>query len=142
MTAAPANKAASAKTPGAAELEACNEVVLVGRLSAAPVTKTLPSGDELISWRVVVDRADGGVQASGLRLPTVDTIDCIAYKAGVRRLAGRWSGGEILHIRGSLRRRFWRGAQGPASRCEVEVTAAKKLAPAAGKVSRRIETTA
>jgi single-strand DNA-binding protein len=115
---------------------------LIGRLSGAPVSKTLPSGDELISWRLVVDRAVGGVQASGARLPTVDTIDCIAYKAGVRRLAGRWSGGEILHIRGSLRRRFWRGAQGTASRCEVEVIEAKKLAAAVASVSRRTGTTA
>jgi single-strand DNA-binding protein len=119
-----------------------NEVVLVGRLPAAPVAKTLPSGDELMSWRLVVDRADGGVQASGVRLPTVDTIDCIAYKAGVRRLARRWSGGEILHIRGSLRRRFWRSTAGPASRYEVEVVEAKKLATAPVSVTRRTGTNA
>jgi single-strand DNA-binding protein len=122
---------ATAKKISATEFDACNEVVLVGRLSAAPVAKTLPSGAELISWRLIVERVDGGVQANGVRLPTVDTIDCIAYKAGVRRLASRWGGGEILHVRGSLRRRFWRGAQGPASRCEVEVMEAKKLASAA-----------
>lgn len=136
MTATPA------KGTSAIELQAYNEVVLVGRLSGAPVAKTLPSGDELVSWRLVVDRADGGVQPSGVRLPTVDTIDCITYRAGVRRLASRWSGGEILHIRGSLRRRFWRGSQGPASRCEVEVIEAKKLAPAVPSVSRRTGTTA
>ena len=129
---------ASAKKTSANELAACNEVTLIGRLSAEPVAKTLPSGDELISWRLVVERAGGGTQSSGARLPTVDTIDCITYKAGVRRLASRWSGGEILQVRGALRRRFWRGAQGPASRCEVEVIEAKKLAQASGAVKRRI----
>jgi single-strand DNA-binding protein len=104
-----------------------NEVVLVGRVSAEPTTRVLPSGDELVSWRLIVDRDNHGVQPTGIRLPTVDTIDCVAHKAGVRRAASRWSGGEILEVRGALRRRFWRGAQGAASRCEVEVLVAKKV---------------
>jgi single-strand DNA-binding protein len=128
---------AATNVQGATTPAAHNEVILVGRLSAAPTARTLPSGDELISWRLVVERAGGRTQASGVRLPTVDTIDCITYRAGVRRLASRWSGGEILQVSGALRRRFWRGAQGPASRCEVEVMAAKKLAQASGDVTRR-----
>jgi single-strand DNA-binding protein len=41
-------------------------------------------------------------------------------------MAARWSAGDMLEIQGALRRRFWRGAGGTASRCEVEVSAAKK----------------
>jgi single-strand DNA-binding protein len=109
--------------------EVCNEVLLIGRLAGPPTSRTLPSGDELISWRLVVDRLHRDVRASaGVRQPTVDTIDCVALRAGVRRLAGRWEAGDVLEIRGALRRRFWRGAQGTASRCEVEVIHAKKVA--------------
>jgi single-strand DNA-binding protein len=108
--------------------QACNEVVLIGRLAGPPTTRTLHSGEELISWRLVVDRLNRDVRAStGVRQPTVDTIDCIARRAGVRRLASRWVAGDVLEIRGALRRRFWRGAQGTASRCEVEVDQAKKV---------------
>jgi single-strand DNA-binding protein len=109
-----------------------NEVVLVGRVAAEPTTRALPSGDGLVSWRLIVDRDNHGVQPRGMRLPTVDTIDCVAHKAAVRRAASRWTGGEIVEIRGALRRRFWRGAQGAASRCEVEVLAAKKVSARSG----------
>jgi single-strand DNA-binding protein len=34
-----------------------NEVYLVGRLSGEPIERELPSGDLLLSWRLVVDRA-------------------------------------------------------------------------------------
>ncbi|MDQ1464033.1 MAG: single-strand DNA-binding protein [Actinomycetota bacterium] len=130
----------------AAEPAAHNEVVLVGRLSGLPTTRTLPSGDELLSWRMVVGRDNRAAgRSDGGRSPTVDTIDCVAHRAAVRRLAAKWIGGEILEVKGALRRRFWRGAQGPASRCEVEVLEAKKLKAGAGPgraVRRRSETTA
>jgi single-strand DNA-binding protein len=117
-----------------------NEVVLVGRLSGLPTSRTLPSGDELLSWRLVVGRDNRAAgRTDGGRSPTIDTIDCVARRAAVRRLAAKWIGGEVLEVRGALRRRFWRGAQGPASRCEVEVLEAKKLKPGAepGRAVRR-----
>jgi single-strand DNA-binding protein len=148
--------AAKARQP-AHDAAARNDVVLVGRVSAEPSPRVLPSGDELLSWRLVVGRVTvgrvtvgraTGSPATGSRAagskpattnaPTIDTIDCIAYKAAVRRLAARCVGGEILEVHGALRRRFWRGANGLASRYEVEVFAAKRLSP----VTRRSETTA
>jgi len=128
--------AAKAKQP-AHDAEGRNDVVLVGRVSAEPSMRVLPSGDELLSWRLVVGR-DAAARAATANAPTIDTIDCIAYKAAVRRLAARCIGGEILEVHGALRRRFWRGANGLASRYEVEVFAAKRLSPA----TRRSETTA
>jgi single-strand DNA-binding protein len=110
--------------------EGHNEVVLGGRVSGEPTVRVLPSGDELVSWRLVVGRDNRGLSASGRQLPTVDTIDCVAFKAGVRRTATRWAGGEVVEVRGELRRRFWRGAQGAASRCEVEVFEIKKIGAA------------
>jgi single-strand DNA-binding protein len=113
-----------------AVVEGHNEVVLGGRVSGEPTVRVLPSGDELVSWRLVVGRDNRGLSATGRQLPTVDTIDCVAFKPGVRRTAARWAGGEVVEIRGELRRRFWRGPQGAASRCEVEVLEIKKISAA------------
>ena len=120
----------SAGPSRAAVVEGHNEVVLGGRVSGEPTVRVLPSGDELVSWRLVVGRDNHGVSATGRQPPTVDTIDCVAFKAGVRRTAARWAGGEVVEVRGELRRRFWRGAQGAASRCEVEVLEIKKISAA------------
>jgi single-strand DNA-binding protein len=108
-------------------VESVNEVRLVGRLSGEPVVRTLPSGDELTVWRLVVDRQTdkSGSSTSGGRSPSIDTIDCVAHRPSVQRLAARWSAGDTLEVQGALRRRFWRGGGGTASRCEVEVVAAK-----------------
>ena len=114
----------------AAVVEGHNEVVLGGRVSGEPTVRVLPSGDELVSWRLVVGRDNHRVSPTGRQLPTVDTIDCVAFKAGVRRTAARWAGGEVIEVRGELRRRFWRGAQGAASRCEVEVLEIRKIGAA------------
>ncbi len=115
---------------GACVVDGHNEVVLGGRVSGQPTVRVLPSGDELVSWRLVVGRDNRGLSPSGRQLPTVDTIDCVAFKAGVRRVSSRWVGGEVIEVRGELRRRFWRGAAGAASRCEVEVLQVKRIGAA------------
>ncbi|MDT7548546.1 MAG: hypothetical protein QOE84_940, partial [Actinomycetota bacterium] len=38
------------------DAQARNEVALVGRVSAPAEERVLPSGDVLLTWRVVVDR--------------------------------------------------------------------------------------
>lgn len=98
-----------------------NEVQLVGRLAADPVERTLPSGDVLVTWRLVVRRP-----AHSRRGPPVDTIDCVAWVTRLRRSATRWSAGDIIECAGALRRRFWRTAGGAVSRCEVEVSRARR----------------
>ncbi|MDQ1486316.1 MAG: single-strand DNA-binding protein [Actinomycetota bacterium] len=108
-----------------------NDVFLTGRLSAEPTTRTLPSGDEITSWRLVIDRFGSGgrgAQVPGHRPVTVDTIDCVGHRKGIQRAAARWAPGDVIEVRGALRRRFWRGQQGAASRYEVEVLQAKRLA--------------
>jgi single-strand DNA-binding protein len=110
----------------------CNEVALVGRVSAQAEERTLPSGDVLVSWRLVVERPPSRRQPpEGTRPVTVDTIDCVAWSGGVRRTATGFAAGDVVRVEGALRRRFWRaGAGGPASRYEVEVQTAKRLAKA------------
>jgi single-strand DNA-binding protein len=97
-----------------------NQVYLRGRLGADVVHRELPSGDPLASFRLTVDRPSG----SRVR---VDSIDCAASLAKVRRSLERVVEGDELEVTGALRRRFWRGAAGLASRYEVEVTEVKVM---------------
>jgi single-strand DNA-binding protein len=112
-----------------------NEVIVAGRVAAAPSQRALPSGDELVTFRVVVDRPPA---APARRTPTVDTIDCAAWTGRCRRSAARLDAGDVVEITGSLRRRFWRAPTGPVSRTEVEVATIRVLSRAsrAGRVSR------
>jgi single-strand DNA-binding protein len=99
-----------------------NHVRLVGRVSAPATERVLPSGDTLASWRIVVARP---VQPAGGA--TVDTIDCSAWTASARRAARSLHEGDNVEVTGALRRRFWRGPAGPASRYEVEVATIRRL---------------
>lgn len=109
-----------------------NEVRISGRVAAPPEDRALPSGDELTAFRVVVDRpATRQQSAPGRRPVTVDVVDCVVWAAGVRRTVTTWQAGDVVELQGALRRRFWRGPGGPASRYEVEVLKAKRLVRAA-----------
>jgi single-strand DNA-binding protein len=111
------------------ESTARNEVLLVGRLAAAPEERVLPSGDVITTFRLVVDRT-GPRRPSAGRTVTIDSLECIGWTAAARRSAATLSAGDVLEVRGALRRRFWRGRSGPASRYEVEVERLKRLAKA------------
>lgn len=105
-----------------------NEVVLVGRVSGAPQERELASGDRLVSWRVVVARPPQRRPApAGTRAVTIDTLDCVAWKAPLRRTARGLSDGDVVAVEGALRRRFWRAGVGAASRTEVEVERVRRL---------------
>ena len=117
----------SSHAPEGVSLAGRNEVVLLGRVSGAPEERDLPSGDRLVSWRLVVERPPLRKPPTGVRLPTVDTLDCVARAAGPRRTAKALADGDVVVLEGSLRRRFWRGAAGAASRTEVEVDVVRRL---------------
>lgn len=106
-----------------------NEVIVAGRLAAGALPKQLPSGDEIVTWRLVVDRAVAGGKRK------VDVVDCTAFGARVRRQALTWSEGEVIEVIGALRRRFWRSPGGLQSRCEVEVDTASRRSRAASRRS-------
>ena len=110
------------------QVEGRNEVLLVGRVSAPAEERDLPSGDVIMTWRLVVDRPpvrrprpDGG------RTPSVDTLDCVAWTAGLRRTARSLAAGDVVVVEGALRRRFWRAGAAAASRCEVEVSRVRRV---------------
>ena len=129
MAARSAVRSAEDPTPGGTE--AVNEVRLRGRLAAEADERVLPSGDTVVTFRLVVDRSP---RAGGSRTTTagtrVDTLDCAVFKADLRRRAKSWRAGDVLEVRGGLRRRFFRTGGGPASRYEVEVGAAARVARA------------
>lgn len=90
-----------AGAPVAAEssVEPRNEVLLVGRVSGEPEERELPSGDVLVTWRVVVDRpAPRRPPPEGVRLTTVDTLDCVAWSSGVRRTARALVTGDVVAV--------------------------------------------
>lgn len=102
--------------------EHVNEVHIVGRMADDPVVRTLPSGDEIVTVRIVVNRPppdpDSGSRGS------VDTVTCTAWVGDVRRWFLGSSAGDVVEIHGALRRRFWRNASGLNNTYEVEVTSA------------------
>ena len=101
-----------------------NSVHLIGRLAAEPEAREMPSGDVAVTWRLVVDRAEPDARGR------VDTLACIAWSAPQRRTALRWRAGDTVEVDGALRRRFWRTPGGTASRYEIEVHSARRLAAA------------
>lgn len=98
-----------------------NSVALLGRLADVPEERELPSGDLLLTFRLVIDRPT----RSGQGRRQVDTIDCAAWSTRVQRSVRAWSAGDLVTVEGRLRRRFLRGSVG-ISRIEVEVTRARR----------------
>jgi single-strand DNA-binding protein len=109
-----------------AESEAgVNEVIVGGRVSGAPEQRELPSGDTVVQLRLVVPRPVPRPGA-GREGATVDTIDVACWTKALQRKAVRLKPGDLVTVRGALRRRFWRSPVGPASRYEVEACALER----------------
>jgi single-strand DNA-binding protein len=115
-------------------LEHRNEVHLIGRVSSDPVLLTLPSGDSVVSVRLVVERPRP--PAGHGRRQQVDTVACAGWPSALRRTLLRWGSGDVVEVHGSLRRRFWRAEGVPQSRYEVELSGARRLARARASQAR------
>jgi single-strand DNA-binding protein len=101
-----------------------NLVRLVGRVSADPETRQLPSGDEVVTFRLVVRRSAAARRRSK---QVVDTIECTVWRAALRRSVVRLTAGTEVAVEGQLRRRFTRGGAGPVSWVSVEVDACRRV---------------
>ena len=107
-----------------AQPTATNEVRLCGRVSKQPDQRVLPSGDRLVSLRVIVPRPQNQAGSS----VSVDTFDCVAWTRRTGDALLKLAPDGRVDITGVLRRRFWRGASGGAvSRVEVEVSRVRRL---------------
>lgn len=107
-----------------------NCVALRGRVSSAPVERTLPSGDVIVTLRVVVAREKTPMSTKSKQ--TSDWVDCAAWGGRVRRSVVRWGVGDVVEIEGALRRRFFRSEARTSTRVEVEVLSGRLLERAAG----------
>ena len=107
-----------------------NEVRLCGRLSAPAEERTLPSGDVIVTLRIVIPRPSptrrtGSVEGES-RSGQVDTIDVVCWSAATRRAALRLEAGATIEIDGALRRRFFATPAGRQSRYEVEAQTVRR----------------
>ena len=105
----------------ASEEEHHNEVVVAGRVTAEPRFRELPSGDHLATWRICVARHP----STRFRGRRVDSITCVSFDEGLHEHLRGWRLGDVVDVRGALRRRTWRGTAGPRSVCEVEATSVR-----------------
>jgi single-strand DNA-binding protein len=90
----------------------------VGRVSAVPERRDLPSGDQLVTFRVVVDRPP----QKGVSKRAVDVIDVACWTKRTQRTAAGLEPDDTVRVEGALRRRFFAAAGGRASRYEVEAS--------------------
>jgi single-strand DNA-binding protein len=100
-----------------------NEVRLRGRVAVPAVARTLPSGDRLVTARLIIDRDQEARRRSAQR---VDVIECIAWTRRTQRSVLSWTPGDVVEIAGAIRRRFYRDGGSPISRFEVEIRAARR----------------
>lgn len=123
QTAKKVARKAPTREPDDSEVPA-NEVRLLGRLSAAPATVELPSGDVLMTFRISVSRAPtaGRAPSSGQR---VDSVPCTAWAPRLRRSIATWRAGDLVEVVGAVRCRFYQAGGATRSRVEVEASAAR-----------------
>jgi single-strand DNA-binding protein len=94
-----------------------NVVVLAGRLSDDPETRTMPSGDEVVRFRLHVPHPE----RRALPLPVS------VWERAARRACHALSRGDAVLVRGQLVRRFFRDGAGGRSVTEVVATEVRKL---------------
>jgi single-strand DNA-binding protein len=101
---------------------AINQVFLVGKVNSPGVEKTLPSGDCVVEFRILVDR-----EKPRGKKREVDVLDIATWNTRLRKRALSLQVDEWVEIEGSLRRRFWRGPAGLASRWQVEASEVRRI---------------
>lgn len=105
-----------------------NQVTVVGRLSRAAEQRSLPSGDSLVTFRIIVDRPPAALKRSKQK---VDTFECVVWTARLRNSVTKLAGGEFVEVKGQLRRRFSRINGSPASFVSIEAEEVRKVEIAA-----------
>jgi len=109
-----------------------NDVVLRGRVSAPAELRELPSGDRLVTFRLVVRRPEPRARGQ-----SVDVLTCITYDRGLQRRVAAWEPGDVVEVEGALQRRFWRTPSGTASICEVNCRRGRKVPRSSGGATVR-----
>ncbi len=110
-----------------------NEVTLVGRVSAAPERRELPSGDQLVTLRLVVDRPQPTGARAKCHKRAVDVIDVACWSKRTQRTAAGLVADDGVRVEGALRRRFFATGGGRASRYEVEASRLVRVSRASAR---------
>ena len=97
---------------------ALNDVLLRGRISTLAIEKELPSGDKVCEFRIVIARTN----EEGF-----DAIDISAWSSKLRRTALALKSDQWVEVTGSIKRRFWRGSTGLASRWQIDANEITRL---------------
>jgi single-strand DNA-binding protein len=105
-----------------------NLVRLRGKVSTSPEERALPSGTSIVTMRLSVPR-EPSPMTEGSR-QTADWVDCSAWGRKTRRTVSGWRAGDLVELEGALRRRFYRGASGTATRLEVEILSGRLVSRA------------
>ncbi|MER6626204.1 single-stranded DNA-binding protein [Streptomyces sp. NPDC000931] len=100
-----------------------NDVFVVGRVTAAPSERELPSGDRLVTWRICVARPD----VPGRRRARADSMTLVSFDPRLCAAVEGWRVGDVVRVTGELRRRTWRGWNGIHSVLEVEADSASRV---------------
>lgn len=102
-----------------------NDVHLVGRVSSLPISRIFPSGDEVVEFRITIERKSGYRSITGRK--EVDSLELGAWKARERRKALKLVPGDFVNVQGSVHRRFWSSPKGLSSRWQIEIHLLQKL---------------
>lgn len=92
-----------------------NQVILMGRLTRDPETRTTPSGKTVTSFSIAVDRAGQDDQA--------DFFDVTAWEKTGELVQQYLSKGRRVLVQGRLRQDSWDDKETGKKRSRVEVTA-------------------
>ncbi|SDL05640.1 single-stranded DNA-binding protein [Nonomuraea jiangxiensis] len=99
-----------------------NEVVLVGRLSAAVEERPLPNGDTVTKWRIIVRRRR---HRRGAAL--TDSIPCVTFNPETAAVLRNLKPRDYIEVTGSFRCRVFGPPTAKIWRYEVEVSTAQPV---------------
>ena len=85
-----------------------NKTILIGRLTADPELKTTPSGVNVCSFTIAVDRRF--VKEGEER--KADFINCVAWRQTAEFISKYFSKGRMLGLIGSIQTRDWTDSEG------------------------------
>lgn len=117
------------------QIEPINEVRLVGRVSASPQSRTLPSGDVVVLFRLIVSRGRGR-RPAGPRVQareSSDVIECATWNTRLGRQVASLDADEVVEVTGALRRRFSREGARPVSWLSVELDGCRTVSDTTGR---------
>jgi single-strand DNA-binding protein len=96
-----------------------NEVTIAGNLTRDPELKALPSGMQVASFSVAVNRVWN--DRDGKRQESVEYVNCVVFGKTAETIAKYFTKGKPIYVRGRLQTRSWEADGKKQYRTEVMV---------------------